>query len=348
MVSDGRAVQVKDGHGEGRPYALLRAGYPYHATLGMRRVTQNPVDIAFGDGGMLFVLCRQRDIGNNIRRINWDDEDLGTFGSGHLEWPVTLLRDRDGVFYVSDEARHSVIMFGPDEEFLSAWGTRGAGPGQFDRPSGMAFDAQEDLYVSDTLNHRVQKLTKDGRYISEFGSFGEGEGQLNMPWGIAVDDEGMILVSDWRNDRVQRFTPEGEFVMSFGSSGSGRGEFSRPSGVEVDMHGDIYVADRGNHRIQLFDPGGRYVWQFTGDATLSKIGRIYIQNNVAALRARETVSTEQERKLLSPASVRIGPDGLMYAPDFGRHRVQVYKKEAYPLSEGQIEPPRKSPTLFTV
>ncbi len=340
-----QAAEIRNGS---RPYALIRAGYPYYATLGMRRVTQNPFDIAFGDGGMLYVLCRQRGIGNNIRRINWEDEDLDTFGNGHFEGPTTLLRDGDGVFYVTDEIKHAVISFSPDEEFLGEWGTHGSGAGEFDRPSGIALDAEENLYVSDTMNHRIQKYTKDGRYISAFGSLGAGEGQLNMPWGVAVDGDGTVLVSDWRNDRIQRFTADGEFVMAFGSSGSGQGQFNRPAGIDVDEHGDIYVADRGNNRIQMFDPNGRYVWQFTGDATLSKIGRIYIQNNAPALRARETVSTEPEKKFVSPTGVRIGPDGLMYAPDFGRHRVQVYKKEAYPLAEGEIEPPRKSPTLYTV
>ncbi len=331
-----------------RPYALLRAGYPYYATLGMRRVTQNPVDIAFGDDGILYVLCRQRGIGNNLRRINWEDEDLGTIGGGNFEWPVTLLRDSDGTFFISDEAKHQVIMLDPKGDLIKAWGMHGSEPGELNRPSGMAFDADENIYVSDTLNHRIQKFSKDGRFESAFGSLGDADGQLNMPWGVAVDDEGMILVSDWRNDRIQRFTPDGQHLMSFGSSGSGNGQLNRPAGIEVDFHGDIYVADRGNNRIQLFDPNGRYVRQFRGEATLSKIGRIYIQNNVSALRARETVSTEPEKKFVSPTSARIGPDGLMYVPDFGRHRVQVYKKEAYRLAEGEIAPPRKSPTLYTV
>ena len=331
-----------------RPYALLRAGYPYYATLGMRRVTQNPVDIAFGDDGILYVLCRQRGIGNNLRRINWEDEDLGTIGGGNFEWPVTLLRDSDGAFFISDEAKHQVIMLDPKGDLIKAWGTHGSEPGELNRPSGMAFDADENIYVSDTLNHRIQKFSKDGRFESAFGSLGDADGQLNMPWGVAVDDEGMILVSDWRNDRIQRFTLDGDHLMSFGSSGSGNGQLNRPAGIEVDFHGDIYVADRGNNRIQLFDPNGRYVRQFRGEATLSKIGRIYIQNNVSALRARETVSTEPEKKFVSPTSARIGPDGLMYVPDFGRHRVQVYKKEAYRLAEGEIAPPRKSPTLYTV
>ena len=331
-----------------RPYALLRAGYPYYATLGMRRVTHNPVDIAFGDDGILYSLLRGPGIGNNLRLTNWEDEDLGTIGGGHFEWPVTLLHDSEGAFYVSDEANHKVFVLDPQGDLITSWGTHGSGPGELDRPSGMAFDADENIYVSDTLNHRIQKFTKDGKYLSGFGSFGEADGQLNMPWGVAVDDEGMILISDWRNDRIQRFTPDGEHLMSFGSPGSGPGQLNRPAGLEVDFHGDIYVADRGNNRIQLFDPNGRYVWQFTGDATLSKIGRRYIQNNAPALRARETVSTEPEKKFVGPYVARIGPDGLMYVPDFGRHRIQVYKKEAYRLAEGEIAPPRKSPTLYTV
>ena len=31
-----------------KPYALLRSGFPFHATLGMRRVTTNPMDMTIG------------------------------------------------------------------------------------------------------------------------------------------------------------------------------------------------------------------------------------------------------------------------------------------------------------
>ena len=170
-----------------------------------------------------------------------------------------------------------------------------------------------------------------------------------MPWGVAVDDEGMILVSDWRNDRIQRFTPDGDHLMSFGSSGSGNGQLNRPAGIEVDFHGDIYVSDRGNNRIQLFDPNGRYVRQFTGDATLSKIGRIYIQNNVSALRARETVSTEQEKKFVSPPidANRSGwPDVRARLRAGTGCRYTRKRRTGWPRAE--IAAPRNSPTLYTV
>ena len=63
----------------GRPYALLRSGFPYHMTLGMRRVTSNAVDVALGAGGVVYVLCRGG-LGTEIRVVNFDDENLGTIG----------------------------------------------------------------------------------------------------------------------------------------------------------------------------------------------------------------------------------------------------------------------------
>ena len=42
-----------------RPYALRMIGsFPYHMTLGMRRVTSNAVDVALGADGIVYVLCR--------------------------------------------------------------------------------------------------------------------------------------------------------------------------------------------------------------------------------------------------------------------------------------------------
>ncbi|MDP8925168.1 MAG: NHL repeat-containing protein [Chloroflexota bacterium] len=336
-----------------KPYALLRAGFPYLTTLGMRRVTTYPMDIAIGEEGRLYVLCRDDGAGASIRRTNWDDEDLDTISGngtdeGKLLWPVQLIRDGGENLYVSDEATHRISAFGRDGTFLGCWGQHGSEPGQLNRPSGIAFDADENLYVVDTMNHRVQKFTKDGWFILAFGRHGSGEGELDMPWGIAVDSDGDVYVGDWKNDRVQKFTAEGDFVMAFGHSGSGDGELNRPAGVAVDAHGDVYVADRGNHRVVLFDKTGRYVEQFIGDATLSKSGRRYILANPKVLRGREMTTLEHTKRLRGPASVRLDDEGRMYIPDYGSHRIQVYQKEAYPLSEADIWAPPKAPFLYNV
>jgi DNA-binding beta-propeller fold protein YncE len=336
-----------------RPYALLRAGFPYYATLGMRRVTTYCMDVAIGEGGRLYALCRDDGQGGSIRRTNWDDEDLGTIGSGgradgQFLWPVQLIRDDDERLYVSDEGLNRISVFSPEGTFVDKWGEPGNAPGQLDRPAGIAFDRDENIYVADAMNHRVQHFTKDGRFIAAFGGYGQGDGEFNMPWGVAVDTAGDVYVVDWRNDRVQKFAPEGHFLMQFGRTGSGPGEFNRPAGIVVDGDGDIYVADRGNHRVQQFDYSGRFVDEFLGDATLSRSGRIYIMANAKVLRAREMTTIGAARRLRGPASVRLDGEGRLYIPDFGCHRIQVYKKEAYALAADEIWPEPKSPTLFTV
>ncbi len=45
-----------------RPHGILRAGYPHLTTLGMRRVTNFPADVAFGEDGEVFVLLRSEGV----------------------------------------------------------------------------------------------------------------------------------------------------------------------------------------------------------------------------------------------------------------------------------------------
>ncbi len=327
-----------------KAHALLRAGFPYLRTVGMRRVTSYPTDLALGDDDVLFVVCRT-ELAASVRRLSQSDEDLGTIGSFH--WPQCIVRGPDGHFYVSDEGRHTVTVLTAEGEVVRTWGEQGSEPGLLDRPSGLAFDGEGNLLVADTGNHRIQRFTPEGQHLDGWGSPGSEPGQFDMPWGLTIDDEGDVFVADWRNDRIQKLAANGEPILVIGGSGSGDGEFNRPSGVAVDEHGDIYVADRGNNRVQLFSHTGRYVQQFRGDATLSAIGRRYILANQKTLRLREMANLEEQRLLRAPCSVRVDGQGLMYVPDLGSHRVQVYKKEAYVLEADEIMPPLSAPTLFT-
>ena len=325
---------------------LLRAGFPYVKTLGMRRLTWYPVDIALGDEGRVYSLARF-DAAGAIRSLSLDDEDLGAVGPGWV-WPACIIRDADEHLYVSDEATHQITVMTHEGEVLARWGEHGSEPGQLNRPSHMAFDAEERLWISDTMNHRVQLFSKEGEHLGGFGSHGSAPGELDTPWGIAVDAEGNVYVSDWRNDRVQKFTADGELLLAFGSSGSGDGELNRPAGIAVDQHGDIYVADRGNNRVVLFDRNGRYVEQFLGDATLSRMGRDYVLANPKVLRLRDMTTLEQQKRFRAPASVRVDGEGTMYVADYGCHRIQVYRKEAYPLTAAEVMPYPRSPSLSTV
>ena len=133
--------------------------------------------------------------------------------------------------------------------------------------------------------------------------------------------------------------------MNFGKSGSGNGELNRPAGIDVDLNGDIYVADRGNDRIQLFNAEGRYVQKFLGDATLSKVSQDYMMTNGSPNRMRDMADLEPQKYLRQPKSVAVSDEGLMFVPDFGAYRVQVYRNMAVPLTPQQFSPPRRSVTL---
>lgn len=334
-----------------RPYALFRTGFPYIKTIGMRRITSFPMGLVAGDDGNYYVLCRG-ELTANIRRLSWDDEDLGAISDrgtepGKLMWPVSIAKDSEGHLYVSDEALHRISVFTIDGDFVSSWGVHGTMDGELDRPSGIAFDPEGNLYVVDTLNHRVQKFTRGGEFISSFGGYGSEPGQLDMPWGVTVDELGEVYVADWRNDRVQKFTPDGDHILTFGSSGSDDGQLNRPTGVEVDADGDVYVADWGNDRVQLFDQKGRYVEKFIGDSSVSRSGIEYLLSNAKPLRLREMAVLEPQKRFRSPTSVMVDADRRMFVSDYGRYRIQIYRKEAIPLSEDQIVPELGAPTLQT-
>ena len=56
-----------------RPHGRLRAGFPYLPTLGMRRVTNFPTDIAFGKDETVYILMRSE--GTATIRI-WSTDDM--------------------------------------------------------------------------------------------------------------------------------------------------------------------------------------------------------------------------------------------------------------------------------
>ena len=339
-----------------RPYGLLRAGFPYYRTLGMRRITNFPVDVAFGKDDVVYILLRSEGASlirvwslDDAEQLSGDLVQIGGYGraDGQFEWPVQVITDDEGDLFVSDEAVHRITRFHPDGEFVSKFGEEGEGAGELKGPAGIAFDPEGNLVVVDSQNHRVQRFTVDGEYLGGFGSQGSEPGQFELPMGIHVDEVGDVYVADWGNNRVQKLSPSGEPLIMIGQEGSGDGEFGFPTGVAVDGHGDIYVCDWQNNRVQLFNQEGRYIWKFLGDASLSRVSRTYMMTNAMPNRLREMGKLEEEKYLRRPRSVRVDDQFRLYIPDYESYRVQIYEKDAIPLDEETMAAPPRNPTLAT-
>jgi len=341
----------------GRPLGLLRAGYPYLKTLGMRRVTDYPYDLAFGPDDKLYVLCRTS--GRALIRVwTFDDAErltddlvqIGDYGSndGQFQWPVQIITDCDGNLYVSDEATHKVSKFNPDGKFESRWGNEGSGKGEFTAPTGISFDQEGNMVVADSGNSRIQTYDASGKLVQQFGESGEAEGQLKNPWGIHVDEFGDVYVADWGNNRVQVFSNDGDVKMVLEGKTPDGVAINRPSSVTVDQHGDIYITDWTNNRVLVYDSNGRYVWRFLGDATLSRVARDYMMTNAYANRLREMANLEEEKYFRNPTSVRVDNQFRICVADHSSYRLQVYQKESVELDENSIAPPMRNHSLTTV
>jgi tripartite motif-containing protein 71 len=146
---------------------------------------------------------------------------------------------------------HRVQKFDSNGNFITKWGSKGTGDGQFNGPNDIALDPSGNIYVLDSDNGRVQKFDSNGNFITKWGSGGIGDGQFYGATGIAVDSSGNVYVADTQNHRIQKFTSEGNFIANWKSEGNGL-----PNGIAVDSSGKVYVSDSFylNSNIQVFSP----------------------------------------------------------------------------------------------
>ena len=337
---------------------ITKSEYRYSHTVGILsaqggRGFLNPVDMAFGQDGVIYVLNRGSDIealfyplSRRITMCTVEGEFLGEFSTGgakdgQMRWPASIAADRDGNLYISDEALQRISIFDGKGHFLEKWGVKGKGDGEFDRPSGIAFDQEDNLLIIDGLNDRIQRYTRDGKFLGGWGSSGAGPGEFRMPWGITTDKAGNVYVADWRNDRIQKFDVDGGFLAQWGTPGEGDGEFNRPTGLAVDGEGNMYVADWGNERVQILGPDGSFRAELRGEADLSIWAKQYFTSNQDELELRERAVMEPElppdasardrsrsiEKLLwGPTSVALDEEDRVYIVDTCRHRLQIYRK----------------------
>lgn len=65
--------------------------------------------------------------------------------------------DSSGGVYVVDKDNSRIQKFDSNGKFITKWGSRGSGDGQFHRlPEDVAVDSLGHVYVADTRNHRIQ------------------------------------------------------------------------------------------------------------------------------------------------------------------------------------------------
>ncbi len=123
----------------------------------------------------------------------------GVAGDGPDEFnmPSSVLVAPNGDIFVGDghggESNARIVKFSKDGTFITTWGTRGTGPGEFELPHGLAMDASGRLFVGDRGNSRIQIFDQDGTFLEEWRQFGR-------PSGIFIDQNDVLYVADHTSD----------------------------------------------------------------------------------------------------------------------------------------------------
>lgn len=242
----------------------------------------------------------------------------------------------------------------PGYRFISAWGGKGAGPGQFHDPIGIAVSGDE-VFVADSRNGRIQVFDTDGHFLRQFGAPGNGPGQLGRPMNLTVHGD-ELYVPEYLNDRIQIFALDGTARRMIGGLGDGPGRFHAPGGVAVAGNGDLFVADFYNHRIQQLKADGAFVrqWETTGktgrwagqftyptDVALAGDGTLLVAdgygNRIQMFDATGTFMRKWGGPFamgvygpfngwfMTVTSIALDRQGNVFATDFYNHRIQKFR-----------------------
>jgi len=84
----------------------------------------------------------------------WEEKERGiTF----LEGGITT--DLQNNILVTDPENNQIEMYDSEGNFITIWGKKGTGEGEFNNPQGITVDSQGNLYIVDSDNHRIQKFS---------------------------------------------------------------------------------------------------------------------------------------------------------------------------------------------
>jgi len=230
-------------------------------------------------------------------------------------------------------------------------GSRGTGPGEFNKPRSLTLDTNDNLFVVD-MTGRVQKFSPDGKFLL---SWQMPQTDLGKPKGMCRDRQGNILVLEPHYQRVNHFTPDGKLVTQWGVQGTNAGELTLPRAVAVDTKNNVIVSEYTIvDRVQKFSANGQRcltTWGTPGLANgefnraegvcVDTSDRIYVADSCnhriqifspdgKFLRAYGQAG-ESAGEMSYPYDIAVDEQARQYVCEFGNSRIQVFDAHDHPL-----------------
>jgi sugar lactone lactonase YvrE len=198
--------------------------------------------------------------GNQVFKFSPDGKLLMTLGKAGVagggndvfSGPADVVVAQNGDIFVADGHMEGpvnrIVKFSKDGRFITAWGTRGSAPGEFNLPHSIAMDSRGRIFVADRTNNRIQIFDQDGRFLEQWKQFGR-------PSGVFVDQDDTIYVADSQSN--SRTNPGYTRGIRIGSAKDGNVTAMIPyaepdpeknnnngvEGVGADAKGNVYSAE---------------------------------------------------------------------------------------------------------
>jgi sugar lactone lactonase YvrE len=139
--------------------------------------------------------------GHQVFKFNHDGKVVMTLGTAGVsgggpdlfDQPTDVVVSPAGDIFVTDSHRNGrnnrVVRFTKDGTFVSEFGRKGSGRGEFSEPHTIAMDSRGRLFVGDRENNRIQIFDQDGKLLDIWHQFGR-------PSGIYITSDDTIYVAD--------------------------------------------------------------------------------------------------------------------------------------------------------
>ncbi len=223
--------------------------------------------------GVLYV-C-DLEIGD-VLKLDFVGHKLGVFGAqdrGRFLKPANLSFADDGALYVADLGRRQIVVFDPEQNYLTEYGPFG----EDSRPVDVEV-AGEYLYVVDSGSKCVRMLDRaTGEELRTFGQEETLEARLRAPTNVCVGDDGSLFVVDTIDCRIFVWDADGEFVGHVGSAGDTVGQFARPKGIAC-WNDLLFVVDAAFENCQIIDRDDNPLMFFGGSGVGP--GNLYLPSGI--------------------------------------------------------------------
>jgi hypothetical protein len=267
---------------------------------------------------------------------------------------AALAVDAQGAIHVFDGRAYELRIFGPDGTFLSKYGRRGSGPGEFQHVIGMVITPEPRVWLVDGANARYTVLHND-----EVRTHPRGAGVYNATWvgGYASGylHDVVILPGQTASNALVRVDTAGVAVDTFGVP-AGTTEAPRIGSIRLpipyapedlrafDPMGTLWMAtshEYALHEVSLLGDTIRVVRRDVSPRPLSDLEADSVARHMRALRSEFQLDVPDAmipRKAPLLRHLTVGADGSLWvtrgdATNGGRTQLDVFDSRGRLLGE---------------